>query len=123
MRRCGVVARLSCFDDPALPLREHLHALFAAFLAPLAEGDEAGALHMRIHLREMVEPSSMLLEVFQHDILPHHDALVRLLARHCGAQRPDDDLHMLAFALIAMVNDYWVSQDCMRILAPGVLGR
>jgi AcrR family transcriptional regulator len=118
-----IVARLPSFRDPALPLRAQLHAMLGAFLAPLAAGDAEGALHMRIHLREMLEPSSLLPEVFRRDVKPHHDALVALLARHCGATGADDDLHMLAFAMIAMVNDYAMSQDCMRLLAPGVLGR
>lgn len=118
-----IVSRMPAFDTAGLPLRDALHALFSALLRPLADGDAESALHMRVHLREMLEPSSILLEVLQRDVSPHHRALVALLARHCGADEPDDDLHQLAFAIVAMANDYWMSQDCMRVMAPGVLGR
>ncbi|MCU0951496.1 MAG: hypothetical protein MUC68_10635, partial [Burkholderiaceae bacterium] len=35
----------------------------------------------------------------------------------------DDDIHQLVFALAAMANDYCMSREFMKMLAPGVLDR
>lgn len=108
------------FDDPALPLDEALRCLMSAFLCPPGE-DEHADCGMRLHLREMVEPSAAYKDVIAQHILPHHQRVVQLLARHVGAAGPDDALQQLAFALVAMVHDYSMSAEFMRVLAPGLL--
>ncbi|MCW7541055.1 CerR family C-terminal domain-containing protein [Aquabacterium sp. A7-Y] len=117
-----VIARLPPFDDEALSLEEAMRRMLGAFLMPLAE-DGTMQHVVRIHLREMVEPTSMLRDVIEQYVVPHHQAMLRLLARHCGATRVDDGLHQLAFALTAIVQDYWLSRDWIDILAPGMLSR
>lgn len=117
-----VVALLPPFDDERLTLEEAMRRMLRAFLMPLVE-DSAMQHVMRIHLREMVEPTSMLHDVIEQYVVPHHQAMLRLLARHCGAAEPDDGLHQLAFAVTAIVQDYWLSRDWMDILAPGMLSR
>jgi len=107
--------------DTDLPFERSVRVLVDAVLAPLARQEDEGALSMRLHLRELIEPSPMLREVFEQSVRPLHLALVNQLARHCGASAPDAGLHQLAFAIAAMVNDYWLSRPCMDILAPGVL--
>jgi len=62
-------------------------------------------------------------DVLEGAVYPHHQALVGLLARHCGMRKPDTDLHQLAFALVAMAYDYCMSRECMNVLAPDVLRR
>ena len=50
-----------------------------------------------------------------------HEALAALLARSCGLERPDEGIHQLAFAIVAMANDYCMSREFIRMLAPQVL--
>jgi AcrR family transcriptional regulator len=108
------------FDEPGLPLRESLQRFMAALLCPWGQ-DELSTWVMRVHLREMVEPTPDYKDVMVSHIQPYHQRLVLVLARHAGASKPDDALHQLAFALVAMVQDYGVSREFMQILAPTLL--
>lgn len=118
-----VGAQLTQLDDPALPLEQALHQLMGAIIGPLAGDDEESAWQTRLHLREMLEPSVGYNDLVAQYVSPFHEALVGLLARHVGARRPDVALHQLAFALVAMANDYCMSRDYMNYLCPELLGR
>ena len=111
------------FDDPALSFEESMRLLLGSILglAPNAKDEAFEVQVMRLHLREMLEPSGAFREVIEQTIAPAHRALCGLLARHCGLDAPDDDIHRLAFALVAMANDYCLSREMMKLLAPGVL--
>lgn len=120
----ALTSEFANFDDPALPLEEALRCLMSAFLCPLSHGAQADAdaeCGMKLHLREMVEPTAAYKEVIAQYIQPHHQRVVMLLARHVGATDPDDALHHLAFALLAMVHDYSLSREFMSVLAPALL--
>ena len=120
-----VIAAFGRFDDPALPFTEAIRM----FLAPIMgakTGEDDGAIEaqvMKLHLREMLEPSNAFREVVEQTIAPAHRALAGLIARHCGLAAVDDDIHQLAFAMVAMANDYCMSREFMKLLAPGVLDR
>jgi TetR/AcrR family transcriptional regulator, regulator of cefoperazone and chloramphenicol sensitivity len=120
-----VIEALGRFDDPALTFEEAMRMFFAPILG--VAGSEADAAFdaqvMKLHLREMLEPSSAFREVVGQTIVPAHRALAGMLARHCSLDQPDDDIHQLAFALVAMANDYCMSREYMLMLAPGVLDR
>ena len=108
------------FDDPALSLPEALRRFMAAFLCPVGM-DELAACAMRLHLREMIEPTPGCRDVIVEHVRPHHQALVTWLGRHVGAEVLDNGLHQLAFALVAMVHDYAKSRECIDLLAPSLL--
>lgn len=112
-------AHFAQFDDPKLPLPDALRLFMSAFLCPAGDGEAAWAL--RLHLREMLEPSLDYTEVIATQMLPHHQRVLGLLGRHVGAVQPDDALHQLAFALVAMVHDYSMSKNFMTVLAPSLL--
>jgi len=113
-------ARFAGFDDPALSLADALRMLMGALLAPPTDS-AAPDVAMRLFLREMIEPSSAFLDIVSQHILPQHQRLVALLARHVGLTEPDDAVHQLAFALSAMAHDYCMSRPFMEGLAPGLL--
>ena len=114
--------RLQGFDDPALPLEASMRMLLAPFIATSEDAEQDRAV-MRLQLREMLEPGAVFRDVVERSIVPHHNALARLLARHVGVARPDEAIHQLAFALVAMANDYCMSREFMNLLAPSVLNR
>ncbi|MEO5771898.1 MAG: CerR family C-terminal domain-containing protein [Burkholderiaceae bacterium] len=105
-------------DEAGLPLREALTRVLRGFID---SADGATAQHMRLHLRGMVEPNPVYAATVAEHVVPHHAALVRLLARHIGVVDTDDDVHRLAFAVVAMAHDYCMSREFMQILAPNLL--
>ena len=105
-------------DDTALSLSDALTRVLRGFIG---SADDSTAQHMRLHLRGMVEPNPLYAATVAEHVVPHHAALVRLLARHIGVADADDDVHRLAFAVVAMAHDYCMSREFMRILAPNLL--
>jgi AcrR family transcriptional regulator len=118
-----MTAQFGDFADPALPFAAAMRLVLAPFVAPAGDESEQEAQAMRLHLREMLEPTPVFREIVAQRIVPVHQALCTLLAHHCGAPRVDEDIHQLAFAMVAIANDYCMSREFMRLLAPRVLER
>ena len=113
-----LTASFAGIDDPALSLAEALTRVLGGFVGG---GEPSAAQGMRLHLRELVEPSPVYAATVAQHIVPHHRALVALLARHIGVADDHDDVHRLSFALVAMAHDYCMSREFMNILAPNLL--
>ncbi|MBL8381607.1 MAG: CerR family C-terminal domain-containing protein [Burkholderiales bacterium] len=107
--------------DPALPLDIALQQFFSDFLRPLKQG-ESVRLVMKLHFREMIEPTGAWEEAIEAEIKPQHEALVRLLVRRFGIAAPDLDVQRLSFSIIGMAVHYYVGQDIVDAIAPEVLG-
>lgn len=105
-------------DEAGLSLREALTRVLRGFIG---SADGSSAQQMRLHLRGMVEPNPLYAATVAEHVVPHHAALVRLLARHIGVADSHDDVHRLAFAVVAMAHDYCMSREFMQILAPNLL--
>lgn len=114
---CG--ANLGVYAD--LPLPEALQRLFRDFLEPLKRG-EVFQLVMKLHFREMIEPTGAWKEEIDAEIKPHHEALVAMLTRHLGLPGIDADVHRLAFAIIGMAVHFYVGLEPVSTIAPEVLG-
>ncbi len=116
----GMATVFAQLSAPGLTLEQALHLFMSALLCPWGH-DEQAEWCLRLHLREMIEPTHEYKDVIAQHILPLHTQLVELLARHVGATEVDDALHQLAFALAAMVHDYGMSREFMNVLAPSLL--
>ncbi|MEQ1619886.1 MAG: CerR family C-terminal domain-containing protein [Methylococcales bacterium] len=103
-----------------LPLDEALAALFRDFLEPLKKGEEF-SLVMKLHFREMIEPTGAWQEEIDAEIKPQHDALVSLLKQHLKLDTVDDDIQRLAFAIIGMAVHFYVGQDIVSVICPQLL--
>lgn len=110
---------LEALLDPALPLRDALAGFFAAFMAPLREGDMA-RLCIKLHFREMLEPTGLWAEAIAADIQPMHDTLLALLQRHLGLAAPDEDLQRLVVSISALGVHQHVGRDVTDTVAPGL---
>jgi TetR/AcrR family transcriptional regulator, regulator of cefoperazone and chloramphenicol sensitivity len=124
----AIEARLEGVDDAGLTLPQALARLLGAFVGlsgeDAAPADQAlAAQGLRLHLRELLEPNPAHATAVTQLIEPHHRAMARLLARHLGLAAPDDDVHRLVFAMVAMAHDYCISNRFMNRLAPGLLSR
>lgn len=110
-----------CADiDPSMPLPEALHFFFAEFLEPLKRG-EAVRLVMKLHFREMIEPTGAWEEAIEAEIKPQHAAMVRMLTQRFGMSAPDVDVQRLAFSVVGMAVHYYVGQEIVDAIAPEVL--
>ncbi len=114
------------FDDPALSFEDAMRMFLAPFIGMAAQTPEEAEFEaqvMKLHLREMMEPSAAFREIVAQAIAPAHHAVSNVIARHCGLPQADDDIHQLVFAMAAIANDYCMSREFMKMLAPGVLSR
>jgi AcrR family transcriptional regulator len=112
------------FSDPGLTLAQALREFYGCFLEPLKEGDRA-RLSIKLHFREMLEPTGLWDEEIDTGIAPMHHALVARLGRHLGVPEPDvagdADLVRLAICLAGLAVHLHVGADINERLAPGLL--
>ncbi|MCX7092252.1 MAG: CerR family C-terminal domain-containing protein [Methylobacter sp.] len=103
-----------------LPLAEALGRFFTEFLECLKKGEEV-RLVMKLHFREMIEPTGIWQQEIDTEIKPQHEALVTVLKHHLGLQRIDADVHRLAFAIVGMAVYFYVGQEVVAAISPQLL--
>jgi TetR/AcrR family transcriptional regulator, regulator of cefoperazone and chloramphenicol sensitivity len=103
------------YDQPHFSLRESLEGFFTSFLAPLKQ-DELIQLCMRLHFREMLEPTGLWTEEINSGIKPAHAALAAVLCRHLDLAKPDDDVHRLAFSIAGLAIQLFVARDVVSTI-------
>jgi AcrR family transcriptional regulator len=103
-----------------LPLQEALRLFFREFLEPLKRGEEL-RLVMKLHFREMIEPTGAWQHEIDAEIKPQHEAMVSLLKQHLDLKRIDVDVHRLAFAIIGMAVHYYVGHEVVSAISPQLL--
>lgn len=108
------------FDQSHFTLQESLRGLLESFVAPLKQ-DELAQQCVRLHFREMIEPTGVWAEQIDSGIKPAHAALVAVLCRHLGLRRADDDVHRLAFAIVGLALQLFINRDVMQAIRPGLI--
>ncbi|MDD2761851.1 MAG: CerR family C-terminal domain-containing protein [Methylomonas sp.] len=98
-----------------LPLAEALVLFFGEFLEPLKKGEALG-LVMKLHFREMIEPTGIWQQEIDAEIKPQHEALVARLQAHLRLPDADTDLHRLAFSIVGMAVHFYVGQDIIAAI-------
>lgn len=112
---------IALYDAPDLPLDESLRIFMTGYLEPLKHGDIVRQC-MRLHLRELLEPTGQWATELERDVKAPHEALVRVLSRHLQLTRPDDDVQRLAFAISGLATQLFVMRDMVEALQPQLLG-
>ena len=87
-----------------------IELLIQSFMQPLHEGVLV-ELCMRLHFREMLDPTGLWQQELECEIKPAHAALVGLLCKEFGLKTADDDVHRLAMAITALALQYYVGRD------------
>jgi len=105
------------YADAGLTLEQALLGLYASFMEPLAQGDMARQC-MKLHAREMIEPTGLWEEEIATGIRPMHDALVAVLCRHFGEAQADDDIQRLAVCIAGLGVHMHVGRDVTDVIAP-----
>ena len=111
---------IALFEGAELSLEQALNAMFGGFTEPLKEG-ELAQLCIRLHMREMVEPTGLWAEEIDNSIAPHHQALLQVLQRHLGLQVIDTDLHRLAFCIVGLGVQLFVGRDVAERVSPELM--
>ena len=117
---CGVPEDLVAFAEPGRPMAEALRMFYVDFLAPLKRGDEVRMV-MKLHFREMAEPTGAWAGAVDTEIRPQFEALLRLLVRELGMKRADLDLHRLALSIAGLGVHFFAFHDGVQTLSPSVL--
>lgn len=112
---------LARYRDPALTLPQALRGFYQGFLEPLKQGD-AARLCMKLHFREMLEPTGLWDEKLACGIQPMHDQLLGVLQRDLGLSAVDDDLQRLAVCLAGLGVHMHVGREVIDEVAPGLTG-
>ena len=101
-------------------LEPALQGLFRGLMAPIKQG-HAVQQCMKLHFREMLEPTGLWAEEIEDDIKPSHAALVAALCQHLGVAQADDDIHRLGFALTGLGITLHVAGDVLAAIRPELL--
>lgn len=101
-------------------LREVLRAVIVGFIEPLKQGDLIKCC-MRLHFREMLEPTGLWQDEIHNTILPAHLSLVEVLRRHLGVDAADDELHRLAISITGLGLMVQICTDVTPVLRPALL--
>jgi TetR/AcrR family transcriptional regulator, regulator of cefoperazone and chloramphenicol sensitivity len=94
-----------------------LEQFITGFMRPLNMGDQV-ELCMRLHFREMLDPTGLWQQELEGEIKPLHATLTRLLCRAVGASTPDDDIHRLALAITALPLQYYANRELIQQMSP-----
>lgn len=96
-----------------------IEVLVHSFMQPLLQGAQV-ELCMRLHFREMLDPTGLWQQELECEIKPAHAALVQLLCKELGLAGPDEDVHRLALAIPALALHYYVGRDVVQAVCPGL---
>ena len=107
------------FNSEHLSLAQALRGFYDSFLQPLKAGDSA-RLCMKLHFREMLEPTGLWPTEAAHGFQPLHNALLKVLCRHLGVTQADDDVQRLAVCLAGLGVHMHVGRDITDQLAPAL---
>lgn len=114
---------LARYNGEQLSLPEALRGFYAGFLEPLKQGD-VSRLCMKLHFREMLEPTGLWEADPTFGIREMHEALVAVLCRHLeldpSASACDMDLQRLAICIAGLGVHLHVGHDINHVLAPGI---
>ncbi|SDN81544.1 CerR family C-terminal domain-containing protein [Polaromonas sp. JS666] len=112
---------IALYDQPNFTLRQSLEGFFSGFLEPLRQG-ELVQLSTRLHFREMLEPTGLWAEEIDNGIKPAHAALVKVLCRHLGLSKADDEVHRLAFSITGLAIHMFISREVVDAIRPQLFG-
>lgn len=97
-------------QSPSASVQDKLTQFFQDFLDPLKQG-ESLRLVMKIHFREMIEPSGTWQSVM-HDSIRHEcERLQGIILSALNADHADAEIKRMAFSLLGMAVHFYVAND------------
>jgi TetR/AcrR family transcriptional regulator, regulator of cefoperazone and chloramphenicol sensitivity len=111
---------IALFNSADLTLEQALSGLFSGFIEPLKQ-NELVKLCIRLHMREMVEPTGLWVEEIDNGIAPHHQALLVVLQKHLNISPIDNDVQRLAMCIVAMGVHLFVGREVIEKMCPQII--
>ena len=108
---------IALFNAPDLTLEQALNGLFSGFIEPLKKTAFVKQC-IRLHMREMVEPTGVWQQEIDDGIRPYQHALIVVLQRYLGLSKVDDNLHRLATSIVAMGVYLYVGREVIEKICP-----
>lgn len=118
--RCNPGPEMTLVGRPSTSLRDVLRTMVLGFTEPLKQGDLVQCC-MRLHFREMLEPTGVWQDEINNSILPAHTALVNVLCAHLGVNEADDDIHRLAISITGLGLMVQVCTDVTSAVRPALI--
>ncbi len=78
---------------------------------------------MKLHFREMLEPTGLWMEEIDTAIKPAHQGFIKLLCRYLNLAKADDDVHRLAFSVTGLAISLMISGDIMQVIRPSLIAK
>ena len=100
------------FDPKQPTLLQIMLTFYGALLGQLRNPDANFGHHMRLHFRELIEPTQIDDRAQEQAFAPFFQGLVQVLCSQLKLQEPDEDTFRLAFAMIGMAMDFYMSSQC-----------
>ncbi len=107
-------------DDAGQPLEWAMGNLMRSFVEPLKQGHLIQQC-MKLHFREMLEPTGVWQNEVECNIKPAHHALASALCRHLGLAQPDDEIHRLVLAISGLGVMLHIGADVILAMRPQLL--
>lgn len=104
--------------DAGQPLPSLLGEYLDSFVEPLKQGERMQQM-MRLHIREMLEPTDQSQTERERDAAVHA-GLIAALASELGIATPDDDLHRLALAITGLGMQLIISRELVESERPSL---
>jgi AcrR family transcriptional regulator len=101
-------------------LQDTLRILLTGMTDPLKQGDLMQQC-MKLHFREMLQPTGVWQEDIEHNIKPSHLALVQALCQHLQLTQADDDVHRLAFSISGLAAMLHIGHDVINAIRPQLI--
>jgi AcrR family transcriptional regulator len=118
--RCNPEIHPTDFEGTDLSLPDALTGMLHGFVEPLKQGDLMRQC-MKLHFREMLEPTGVWQEEIDTHIKPAHMALVGVVCRYLQVTEPDDDIHRLCFSIAGLGMMLHVAGDVFSAIRPQLI--
>jgi TetR/AcrR family transcriptional regulator, regulator of cefoperazone and chloramphenicol sensitivity len=108
---------IALFSGKDLSVDDALRGLFSGFIEPLKQNALVQQC-IRLHMREMVEPTGVWEQEIDQGIKPYQAALAKVLCRHYGVKKADDDIYRLVISVVALGVHLYVGREINLKLQP-----
>lgn len=114
---------IATIANPDLPLPAALQAFFSHMLAPFGQDTQVQRC-LRLHMREMLEPTGLWQQEIETRFLPMHQAMQGLVLRQLGLAAADAGVQRLILAIVGIPVYLMLAQeDLLHRIQPNLLQR
>lgn len=122
-----LLAAAEGMNNSRLSFDEFARAFYRNLLSALTQNEERARQVMRMHHRELVEPSGMLATFIQEVALPIHLVVLGRIYLEIDAKsqsqgaRADPAIQRIAFMMFGLAMDFYVQSDFVEAFAPELI--